>query len=108
MQQHDQIIFTSVCFSDISSYHMLTKYKSCEVQGYLESANKEIQDAEDQPRVREGLRQDHQRFSCQRREENLLPAEPETDTRRQWIHELCGVDEHTLQVRREQREHLQL
>lgn len=64
---------------------MLTKYKSCEVQGNLESANKEIQDAEEQPRVREGLRQDHQRFCRQRREENLLPAEPETpDTRRQW------------------------
>lgn len=70
---------------------MLTKDKCCEVQGYLESANKEVQQAEEQPGVREGLSEHQQSFSRQRREENLLSAEPETrDSRRQ----LYCADEH--------------
>lgn len=43
----------------ISFYNMLTKHERCDVQRYLESADKKIQNAEEQPGVGEGLREDH-------------------------------------------------
>ncbi len=46
-------------FSDISLHNMLTKHERCDVQGYLHCANKKIQNTEEQPGVREGLREYH-------------------------------------------------